>query len=275
MGTLTGAAVRQAGGSFALRYVGILANPKCIEQPELRDLVSAGVQVGFVFESWEARATEGFDAGVMDARGVAAYMKWLGLSDPPSVFYAVDADVAFEQVKPYFEGVNSVRKGGVYGSDTVVAGCLDNNLVTDAWQTVAWSRGVIEPRARVYQTGEQVVLSNGTKADVNKASGYGSWAYPMGDDVSWTEELTFNDVAYQAEPETETAANWLMYDNKKTEQVKGMVQQLLDRPAAGTVQLSTDQFNELKAEVKADLQSFLLDLLHGAEAAVVEPPVQP
>ena len=81
--------------------------------------------------------------------------------------------------------------------------------------------------------------------------------------MSWTEELTFDDKAYQPEPETETAANWLMYGNKKTEQALGMLDVLMSRPPAGTVQLSADDRTAIIQGVAEELRQ---DLLNGIQA---------
>lgn len=176
-GALDGAAVKAAHGDFVIRYVGIPGNPKCIMRGELASHLRAGVRVGFVFESTAARATEGFQAGVNDANAVRAHLEFLGVSPVPLVFFAVDADVTFAQVKPYFQGVSSVMRADAYGDYQVVHGLLDNDLVTEAWQTPAWSRGVIEPNAIVFQRVETAVVG-GVECDVNIAQGWGLWAYP-------------------------------------------------------------------------------------------------
>lgn len=157
-GALDGAAVVQAHGDFVIRYVGIPGNPKCIMRVELASHLRAGVRVGFVFESTAARATEGFQAGVADANAVRAHLEFLGVSPPPLVFFAVDADVTFAQVKPYFQGVSSVLQADAYGDYQVIHALLGNNLVTEVWQTPAWSRGVIEPNAIVFQRVETAVV---------------------------------------------------------------------------------------------------------------------
>lgn len=178
-GALDGAAVKAAHGDFVIRYVGIPGNPKCIMRAELASHLAAGVRVGFVFESTAARATEGFTAGWADANAVRAHLEFLGVSPVPLVFFAVDADVTFDQVKPYFQGVSSVMRADAYGDYQVIHGLLDNDLVTEVWQTPAWSRGVIEPNAIVFQKVETAVVG-GVETDVNIAQGWGLWAYPQG-----------------------------------------------------------------------------------------------
>lgn len=177
-GALDGAAVVQAHGDFVIRYVGVPGNPKCIMRAELASHLRAGVRVGFVFESTAARATEGFQAGVADANAVRAHLEFLGVSPAPLVFFAVDADVTFAQVKPYFQGVSSVMTADAYGDYQVIHGLLANDLVTEGWQTPAWSRGVIEPNAIVFQKVETAVVG-GVECDVNIAQGWGRWAYPQ------------------------------------------------------------------------------------------------
>jgi hypothetical protein len=176
-GALDGAAVVQAHGDFVIRYVGVPGNPKCIMRAELASHLRAGVRVGFVFESTATRATEGFQAGVADANAVRAHLEFLGVSPVPLVFFAVDVDVTFPQVKPYFQGVSSVMRADAYGDYQVIHALLDNNLVTEVWQTPAWSRGVIEPNAIVFQRVETAVVG-GVECDVNIAQGWGRWAYP-------------------------------------------------------------------------------------------------
>lgn len=177
-GALDGAAVRAAHGDFVIRYVGIPGNPKCIMRAELESHLRAGVKVGFVFESTAARATEGFQAGVADANATRAHLEFLGVSPPPLVFFAVDADVTFAQVEPYFQGVSSVMRADAYGDYQVVHNLLANDLVTEGWQTPAWSHGVIEPNAIVFQRVETAVVG-GVECDVDIAQGWGRWAYPL------------------------------------------------------------------------------------------------
>lgn len=174
-------AVVAGGFSFVICYVGIPGNPKCVSRAQFAAYVRAGLRVGFVFESTAARATEGFQAGRDDALAVERYLsQTLGISDAPSVFYAVDADVTFAQVEPYFQGVDTVHRGGGYGDFQIVTALLNNNLVTEVWETPAWSRGVIEPRAIVFQ---RVVTMDvgGVPCDVDVAAGFGQWAYPRED----------------------------------------------------------------------------------------------
>lgn len=283
MSVLQGPRVTEAEGVFALRYVGLSGNPKCIRTPELESLVQAGVKVGFVYEWYEARAAEGFGSGRADALNVAEYMRdVLQLSDYPPVFYAVDADLTFAQVKPYFDGVNSVRKGGVYGSAQVVAGALDNNLATHAWQTAAWSHGVIESRAIVYQTGEQATLSNGVVVDINRAGSLEGWTYPgghmaiSGDDARTVMQAVMNEPFQMLgsdengnpfpegrNTDLRAVIQWFDSDILGIQRaLKPMIQELLDRPAAGTVQLSPADLETIASNVAEKLRE---DILNGIQ----------
>jgi hypothetical protein len=171
-------AVVDGGFSFVICYVGIPGNPKCVSAAQFEDYVAHGLRVGFVFESTAGRATEGFQAGQQDALAALAYIRGtLRVSVEVFPFYAVDADVTFSQVEPYFEGVKAVHEAGAYGDYQIVHALLNNNLVTEVWQTPAWSHGAIEPNAIVFQR-IQTVDVGGVQCDVDEAAGYGLWAYP-------------------------------------------------------------------------------------------------
>lgn len=299
MGILDGVRVAATGLQFALRYVGIPSNPKCIRRAELGSLLDAGVRVGFVFESWAGRAMEGYEAGQADARAVENYLLYdLAIPYGPLVFYAVDEDVSFDQVRAYFEGVASIRRGGAYGSYRVISGLLDNNLVTEVWQTAGWSHGVVDVRASVYQTGEQGTFPNGTKFDLDTAPGYGAWTYPEVDmalsdddakkvkDAIMNEPIQMlgsdeNDKVFPEGKFTSLRSIVQWFDNDVLgvrravlpvlNEILAELKTLNARPAAGTVQLSPADLETVSDNVADKLREDMLDAL----SKVLGPPTPP
>lgn len=104
---------------------------------------AAGIKTVDVWESTAARATEGFAAGVADARAAKTQAEAIGNTSRP-VLFAVDCDCAGSQIVGYFQGARSVLGSRVdaYGGFSQVAFLASQHLVgAENWQTYAWSDG--------------------------------------------------------------------------------------------------------------------------------------
>ena len=148
----TPATIKAAGYSGVMRYLS--TDPGKNLQPAERDaLLAEGLSIGLVWETTAARSADGFAAGAADAKAAEEQAAALGLPAGLPIFYAVDFDADPAAVKGYFDGVHSVatRPVGIYGSLRVVDTALTGGWATYAWQSCAWSGGVVSQRAHLYQ----------------------------------------------------------------------------------------------------------------------------
>lgn len=153
------AQLKAAGFAGAVRYI---APPdrkydwKRVTPGERDSLLGAGMLLWLVFESYAARALEGAQAGVDDAKTAAQAARSLGCPDDVPVFLACDTDATADQARPYFAGAASVRPClGGYGGRKVTAPLLADGTIRFAWQTCAWS---MPPTVRRGSTGDAVAV---------------------------------------------------------------------------------------------------------------------
>jgi Domain of unknown function (DUF1906) len=171
-------ALKRAGIRFACRYLSHDA-AKNLTHAEAKALSAAGIDVVVVWETTANRASAGKQAGMADAREADRQAHACGMPASKPIYFAVDFDGNAAQVSEYFRGVNAaigVKRTGVYGGVRVVKGLLDAHLVTYAWQTYAWSGGVVEKRAHVYQYSNGHRLA-GVSCDFDRAMhpDFGQW----------------------------------------------------------------------------------------------------
>jgi len=141
-------AIKAAGYSGVMRYLSP-DSTKNLSKPEAIALLAAGLSIGLVWESFAARASQGFAAGASDAATAEAQANALGYPSTAVIFYAVDYDAMPTAVSAYFAGVVSMahRPVGVYGSARICGG----TNVPYKWQSCAWSGGVVDAVANLYQ----------------------------------------------------------------------------------------------------------------------------
>lgn len=178
-----GKAIREAGFTFAMRYVPYPGDGgKGLTRGEVDDLHANGVAVGLVFESTANRALGGRIAGLRDGNVVVEACEQLGWPDYEPVYFAVDFDATPEQqpaIDEYLRGA-AVPLGlplvGVYGGYHVVKRCWENGTAKWLWQTYAWSGGLVHPEVHVYQYLNGQTL-NGGEVDYNEArkADFGAW----------------------------------------------------------------------------------------------------
>jgi hypothetical protein len=144
--------IKSSGYSGVMRY---LSNDpgKNLQAAERDALLTAGLSIGLVWETYANRAAAGFTAGASDAKAAEAQAAALGMPLGLPIFYAVDFDADPAVVKAYFDGVRSVatRPVGIYGSLSVVDAALAGGWAAYAWQACAWSNGKVSQRAHLYQ----------------------------------------------------------------------------------------------------------------------------
>lgn len=144
--------------------------------------------------------TRGYAGGVADAR--TALRLHAAAGGPPSapIFFSIDEGIDRDTwdttAIEWLRGINSllgVNRTGVYGSADVCAWAIADGVIGAstspghwwAWQTRAWSNGVREPRAVLFQTvvvtaSEPGVAIGNTHVDVDDvlAPDYGQWDLP-------------------------------------------------------------------------------------------------
>jgi hypothetical protein len=111
---------------------------------------AAGLGIAAAWESTANRAAQGERAGFSDAMQANEQAKALGYPGP--IFFAVDGDIPWSAVAPYFaQVVNALgRRAGIYGSLGVVSAAAAHGVAW-RWQTEAWSGGAVSAAAHLYQ----------------------------------------------------------------------------------------------------------------------------
>lgn len=110
--------------------------------------------------------TRGYDGGVADAQTALRLHAGAGGTDLAPIFFSVDDDIDLNTWNNvavcWFHGLNSVLgvgRTGIYGGARTCAWAIRNGVIGRstsaghwwAWQTRAWSQGVRDPRAVLYQ----------------------------------------------------------------------------------------------------------------------------
>ena len=181
------AALTAAGVRFACRYISADAgndgNGKNLRPAEARALLAAGIAVVMVAESYAARMKEGRPAGVADARHANAVVQALGMPGVP-VYFAADWDAQPADqpaINAYLDGAASVigrQRTGIYGGYHPVKRALDAGKASYAWQTVAWSAGVWDPRAHIHQGLAVTIGGVQCDRDESRRPDFGQWPRP-------------------------------------------------------------------------------------------------
>jgi hypothetical protein len=200
--------IKAAGYDGALVYVSELRPGATFDfKPVTREytdgLIAAGLHVVSCYQfgkpGWPTPSdfTRGYDGGVADAQTALRLHGAAGGPDSAPIFFSVDEDIASDTWKTtaiqWFRGINSVlgvERTGIYGGARQCRWAIDDGVVGHstapgyrwAWQTKAWSGGVREPAAVLFQT-EVVTASDpgavidGVSVDANDvlAPDFGQW----------------------------------------------------------------------------------------------------
>lgn len=164
--------IRNAGGSFVMRYLSTPGNKKNLDADEVQNLKSGGILIGLVFETTANRAMDGEYAGHVDGLAAVQQAQNLGLENQP-IYFAVDWDAQpfqFDYVDSYFRGVRTTigDRVGCYSGYRYMTHVLDIGLVTHGWQTEAWSRGWVDKRIELIQRIGEVMV-DGVSCDKDEA----------------------------------------------------------------------------------------------------------
>lgn len=135
-----GAALRAAGITGVVRYVGVGGAGKRLTAVEYADLVAHGIQVAAVVEASTTDADGGYNAGVLSA-GAAQHdlaVQTAGLPPIEVVFAANDKPTFVQADVDYVRGFRDVFSGaavvGPYGFGSFLAACSAAGLAPVAWQ---------------------------------------------------------------------------------------------------------------------------------------------
>ncbi|ORB56231.1 DUF1906 domain-containing protein [Mycolicibacterium rhodesiae] len=200
--------IKAAGYAGALVYVSELRPGATFDfKPVTRDytdgLIAAGLHVVSCYQfgkpGWSTPSdfTRGFDGGVADAQTALRIHGAAGGPNSAPIFFSVDEDISSDTWKStaiqWFRGINSVigvERTGIYGGVRQVGWAIGDGVVGHsttpgyrwAWQTKAWSGGVREPAAVLFQrevvtTSDPGALIDGVHVDVDDvlAPDFGQW----------------------------------------------------------------------------------------------------
>lgn len=191
-----GAAIREAGFSFAMRYLGPPSDPRCITPEERDDLHGSGVAIGLIWETAANRALSGFAGGRDDARAALDWMVVLGAPEHVACYMTCDFDTDpsnIDTVVDYVHGAASVMgyaRTGIYGEYEVIAQVSLEDACRYLWQCRAWSGSPVRlhPERHLYQPFPGGTV-NGALVDYDAAYGpdQGLWMPPQQEDDSMSD----------------------------------------------------------------------------------------
>lgn len=169
-----------AGYGGVIRYLSPPPNDKNWTADQLAADRAAGLYVGFVWETTELRATEGFAAGQVDGQRANDLADQLGIPNDVAIYFACDhASLTPGEVRAYFAGLNSTsrRPIGVYGSQLVTEAMADAALARYKWQVSTWNTG--QPTtAHIVQEANTPARVAGADHNTTRAPDWGAWAPP-------------------------------------------------------------------------------------------------
>lgn len=136
-GRISGAALRSAGVTGVIRYVGIGGNAKRLNRAEYDDLVAHGILVHGVVEQWIGDADGGYTAGEHNANvalaDILAITRGVGL---PVVYAANDQQTSSQANVDYvhaFANVFGHGVAGAYGFAPHLRNCFGQNVCSNYW----------------------------------------------------------------------------------------------------------------------------------------------
>ncbi|SHZ00313.1 protein of uncharacterised function (DUF1906) [Mycobacteroides abscessus subsp. bolletii] len=201
--------IKAAGYAGALVYVSELRPGADFDfKPVTRDyadgLRAAGLHIVSCYQygkpGWPTPSdfTRGYDGGVADAQTALRLHGAAGGPATAPIFFSVDEDIDERtwktQAAQWFRGINSVlgiRRTGIYGHARACGWAIGDDLIGHsttaghrwAWQTRAWSGGVREPAAVLYQTAVNTASNPGpligdvhVDLDDVLATDFGQWS---------------------------------------------------------------------------------------------------
>lgn len=180
----SGAQAKAAGADFGISYES--NSSKDWTASNLRSWVENGRGIVFDWETSASRALDGYTAGYDDANDAVAEENSLGY---PGAFtyFSVDFDTtnySCASICPYFRGADAaihVARVGDYGGLRTVEILTAAKLVSNSFQTLAWSGGDWSPYACIRQTSiNNSFAGYSVDDDYAVCANYGQYGYTSG-----------------------------------------------------------------------------------------------
>jgi hypothetical protein len=165
------------GYEFVARYlVPATSAWKALTAAEAAIIQAAGLKIVSVYETTADRALAGYQAGLRDGSVAKQVAAEVGQPEGSCIYFAVDFDVTtqdeMDTVIAYIRGCNDATptfSTGVYGEYDVCKAVCEAKAASHAWQTYAWSRGLLYENAQIYQW-----LNGPGGADYDEDKSFGS-----------------------------------------------------------------------------------------------------
>lgn len=185
-GKISGAAIRNAGHSGAIRYITDRASlgTKHTSPAEYRDLVANGLQVWLVYEVGTNDPLGGFSGGVAAARRALDGATYIGYPGDRHIFFCFDRHAAASELpawQSYLDGAASVLgvgRVGAYGFSEAIDAARGH--ATGFWQ--CGSASVIRSWTNFYQRNTGTTVVGGITCDINDV------LIPLENDVALTDD---------------------------------------------------------------------------------------
>lgn len=196
------ASIRQGGFVTVCRYLSRDRTGKALTKAEAGALLGAGLNIVLNFEDNERRPLGGFPAGVADAEFANTLADSLGAPGTAAIYYSIDTDLSYEQVRDYYRGIHSYgrRPAGAYGGGRVLNRLHAEELISYLWESNAesWNHGEhANPRHIKQLYGHPPVNTpvvpgapaSGYDINIIERADHGQWStapIPEETDLSWS-----------------------------------------------------------------------------------------
>jgi LysM repeat protein len=139
-------ALKDAGFTGVIRYLGDDTSGKVLNQAERDEYFGAGLDIRLVWEDEANACKGGHDRGVQDGSRALSQAQALGLPKGFGIYSAVDYDAPESDqpvINDYFNGFNEglagYYEGAGYGGYWPIKRARDAGAIKKTWQTVGWS----------------------------------------------------------------------------------------------------------------------------------------
>ncbi len=155
---------------------------KRLTAAEIKATAAEGIWLLSIFETTADRAGGGAEAGQIDGKLALAEAGIVNQPVGSAIYFAVDYDAQqkdYDAIEAYFLAARQQIKPayliGCYGSYAVIEELFRRDVIDCGWQTYAWSKGKLSPKASVYQHKNGVTMA-GIQCDMNESyDGEGFW----------------------------------------------------------------------------------------------------
>lgn len=220
-GRISGRTIRNAGYTFAVRYVGTPGRTKNITRSEFQDLVANGVTTWLVYEHNTEDAVSGFNGGVNAARAARADANNIGYPQGGVIFFCADRHLLAREIPAalaYLDGAASVLgRGavGAYGFSEFINAAKGRGAAAYYWQ--CGSRSTVGGGVHIYQRNNGYANVGGIQCDVNDLLipiGPGAPPAPAPTAPGGIETLGFNDRFRDHAGNEQTTLSWMDHQDQ-------------------------------------------------------------